>query len=61
MVSTLDIAPNSITPASSPPDSDKYMKCIIRDVVEIEFHPSNMNREDGLCLSKSWKPLIYSL
>jgi hypothetical protein len=44
-------------------DPDKYMKCkcIIREVTEIELHSNNVNREDGLCLSKSWKSLMYSL
>jgi hypothetical protein len=25
----------------------------------MEPHPSNLNRDDVFCLSKSWKPLIY--
>jgi hypothetical protein len=35
--------------------------CIFREVTEIKPHPNNVNREDGLSLSKSCKPLIYSL
>jgi hypothetical protein len=35
--------------------------CIVREAIEIELLPNNMNREDYFCLSKSWKPLICSL
>jgi hypothetical protein len=37
------------------------MDHIVREAIEIELHPNNMNREMCFCLSSSWKPLICSL
>jgi hypothetical protein len=37
----------------------RYMN--LREAIEIELHPYNINREGGFCPSKSWKPLIGSL
>jgi hypothetical protein len=34
---------------------------VIRNVMEVELCPNNMNREDGFCMSKSWKPLIFTV
>jgi hypothetical protein len=39
----------------------RYMFSIVREAIEIEFHPNNMLRDIGLCLSKPRKLLISSL
>jgi hypothetical protein len=35
-----------------------YLDRLIMEAIEVNLHPNNINREDGLILSGAWKPII---
>jgi hypothetical protein len=39
----------------------QHVDRILREAIEIELHPDNMNREDSFSVSWAWMPLICDL
>jgi hypothetical protein len=35
-----------------------YLDRLIMEAIEVALHPNDINREDGLILSRAWKPII---
>lgn len=40
--------------------TSEHIGQLLMEVINIELHTISMNQEDGFCVSRLWKPLIYS-
>ena len=40
---------------------DHYERIKVMESLEIELHPNNLNRDEGLKLNANWKPLLHML
>jgi hypothetical protein len=55
------MALTGVTASSLMAKKPRHVECIITEMMEIELHPDNMNRQEGFSLSRPWKPLIQTL
>jgi hypothetical protein len=37
------------------------MERLIREAIEIQLYPNNINKEKGLHLRRAWKPLLHKI
>jgi hypothetical protein len=37
------------------------LECLITAAIEVDLHPNNISREEGLTLSTSWRPILRHL
>ena len=39
----------------------EYLERLIAEAIEVDLHPNNINGEEGLTLSSSWRPILRHL